>query len=75
MKWIVRNGLLLYIILIFLTGLFLAIFEEKINLSSSIWTILLLSYFLLLSIYIGVGQRNAKRTNDKAHETEKTPFE
>ncbi|PLR76039.1 hypothetical protein CU633_17935 [Bacillus sp. V3-13] len=75
MKWIFRNGLLLYIVLIFLTGLFLAIFEEKINLSSSIWTILLLAYFLLLSIYIGVGQRNAESTKVKAHETDKAPFE
>lgn len=51
MKWIIKNGLLLCIGSILLIGVLFVLLQEKIQVTSSTWTALLLIYFLVLSIY------------------------
>jgi hypothetical protein len=51
LKWIIRNGLILYIALLILTGLCMVIFLDSAELAASTWTFLLLTYILLLSSY------------------------
>lgn len=67
MKWIIEHGLLLCIGLILLIGSFAVLFQEKIQISSSTWTILLLVYFIVLSLYSSYEykQTAAEENNNK----------
>ncbi|WP_449537816.1 hypothetical protein [Ferdinandcohnia sp. Marseille-Q9671] len=51
MKWIIKHGLLLCIGSILLFGASAVIFQERIQITSSTWTVLLLFYFVVLSLY------------------------
>nr|WP_304216793.1 hypothetical protein [Fredinandcohnia onubensis] len=72
MKWIIKHGLLLCIGSILLIGAMAVIFQEKIQITSSTWTVLLLLYFVVLSLYssyehkkVPVEENKEKATQNK----------
>ncbi|WP_010676924.1 hypothetical protein [Bacillus timonensis] len=60
MKWIIKHGMLLCIGSILLIGAMVVIFQERIQITSSIWTALLLLYFVVLSLYSSYEYRKAQ---------------
>ncbi|THE12334.1 hypothetical protein E1I69_11570 [Bacillus timonensis] len=68
MKWVIKHGLLLCIGSILLIGALAVLFQEKIQITSSTWTVLLLLYFVVLSLYSSYEYRNAS-VEEKKEET------
>lgn len=65
MKWIIKHGLLLCIGSILLIGAMAVLFQEKIQITSSTWTALLLIYFLVLSLYSSYEYKKAPVEENK----------
>ncbi|RFB11040.1 hypothetical protein DZB84_21255 [Bacillus sp. HNG] len=68
MKWVIKHGLLLCIGSILLIGAMAVLFQEKIQITSSTWTVLLLLYFVVLSLYSSYEYRKAP-VEEKKDET------
>ncbi|MFS0821610.1 hypothetical protein [Bacillus sp. 1P02SD] len=68
MKWVIKHGLLLCIGSILLIGALAVLFQEKIQITSSTWTVLLLLYFVVLSLYSSYEYRKAP-VEEKKEET------
>lgn len=65
MKWIIKHGLLLCIGSILLIGAMAVLFQEKIQITSSTWTVLLLLYFVVLSLYSSYEYRKGPAEENK----------
>ncbi|WP_453993429.1 hypothetical protein [Bacillus nitroreducens] len=74
MKWIIQHGLLLCIGAILLIGTLAVIFQEKIQVSSSTWSVLLLLYFLVLSLYSSYEYKQASIEDNKEEPQNEQPF-
>lgn len=74
MKWIINYGLLLYIGFVFIFGIIIIIFQNSIVFNPMIWTLLLVIYVFILSIYIHFGQRSNPTQEQKNEKmTDPTP--
>ena len=65
MRWIIKHGLLLCIGSILFIGALAVLFQEKIQITSSTWTVLLLLYFIVLSLYSSYEYRKAPVKENK----------
>ncbi|MEH7225041.1 hypothetical protein V7112_14625 [Bacillus sp. JJ1566] len=65
MKWVIKHGLLLCIGSILLIGAMAVLFQEKIQITSSTWTVLLLLYFVVLSLYSSYEYRKVPVEENK----------